>query len=49
VKASIACWSITRRPATGCAKFATTFMPALGARVERYTGSRPIFDLHAGR
>jgi ribonuclease G len=28
-------------------EFATTFMPALGARVERYTGSRPIFDLHA--
>jgi len=28
-------------------EFATTFMPALGARVERYAGSRPIFDLHA--
>ena len=28
-------------------EFASTFMPALGARVERYTGSRPIFDLHA--
>ena len=28
-------------------EFAATFMPALGARVERYTGSRPIFDLHA--
>jgi ribonuclease G len=27
-------------------EFATTFMPALGPRVERYTGSRPIFDLH---
>jgi ribonuclease G len=27
-------------------EFATTFMPALGARVERYSGSRPIFDLH---
>jgi ribonuclease G len=27
-------------------EFATTFMPALGARVERYAGSRPIFDLH---
>jgi ribonuclease G len=27
-------------------EFAATFMPALGARVERYTGSRPIFDLH---
>ncbi|MGI9246069.1 MAG: ribonuclease E/G, partial [Steroidobacteraceae bacterium] len=27
-------------------EFATTFMPGLGARVERYTGSRPIFDLH---
>ena len=27
-------------------EFATTFMPALSARVERYTGSRPIFDLH---
>ena len=28
-------------------EFATTFMPALGARVESYTGNRPIFDLHA--
>jgi ribonuclease G len=27
-------------------EFATAFMPSLGARVERYTGSRPIFDLH---
>ncbi len=27
-------------------EFAVTFMPALGARVERYTGNRPIFDLH---
>ena len=27
-------------------EFAAAFMPALGARVERYTGSRPIFDLH---
>ena len=27
-------------------EFAATFMPALGARVERYTGTRPIFDLH---
>jgi len=27
-------------------EFATVFMPSLGARVERYTGSRPIFDLH---
>ena len=27
-------------------EFATTFMPALGARVERYQGNRPIFDLH---
>ena len=27
-------------------EFATTFMPAHGARVERYTGSRPLFDLH---
>ncbi len=27
-------------------EFAATFMPALGARIERYTGSRPIFDLH---
>ena len=27
-------------------EFATTFMPALGARIERYTNSRPIFDLH---
>jgi ribonuclease G len=27
-------------------EFAATFMPVLGARVERYTGSRPIFDLH---
>jgi ribonuclease G len=27
-------------------EFATSFMPSLGARVERYTGSRPIFDLH---
>ena len=26
--------------------FAATFMPGLGARVERYTGSRPLFDLH---
>jgi ribonuclease G len=26
--------------------FAATFMPAHGARIERYTGSRPIFDLH---
>jgi ribonuclease G len=27
-------------------EFATTFMPALGSRVELYTGSRPVFDLH---
>jgi len=27
-------------------EFAAAFMPTLGARVERYTGSRPIFDLH---
>ncbi len=27
-------------------EFASTFMPHLGERVERYTGSRPIFDLH---
>jgi ribonuclease G len=27
-------------------EFAATFMPALGARVERYTGTRPLFDLH---
>ena len=27
-------------------EFAATFMPALGTRVERYAGSRPIFDLH---
>ena len=27
-------------------EFAATFMPGLGARVERYTGSRPLFDLH---
>ena len=27
-------------------EFAATFMPALGARIELYTGSRPIFDLH---
>jgi len=27
-------------------EFAGTFMPALGTRVERYSGSRPIFDLH---
>jgi ribonuclease G len=27
-------------------EFASAFMPTLGARVERYTGSRPIFDLH---
>ncbi len=27
-------------------EFATSFMPSLGARVERYMGSRPIFDLH---
>ena len=27
-------------------EFATSFMPAHGARVERYTGSRPLFDLH---
>jgi len=27
-------------------EFATTFMPAHGARVERYTGNRPLFDLH---
>jgi ribonuclease G len=27
-------------------EFAAAFMPSLGARVERYTGSRPIFDLH---
>jgi len=27
-------------------EFAAAFMPALGARVERYTGNRPIFDLH---
>ena len=26
--------------------FAATFMPGLEARVERYTGSRPLFDLH---
>jgi len=27
-------------------EFAATFMPGIEARVERYTGSRPIFDLH---
>jgi len=27
-------------------EFAATFMPAVGPRVERYTGSRPVFDLH---
>ncbi len=27
-------------------EFAATFMPHLGERVECYTGSRPIFDLH---
>jgi ribonuclease G len=27
-------------------EFAATFMPGLGARLERYTGNRPIFDLH---
>jgi ribonuclease G len=27
-------------------EFAATFMPGLEARVERYTGNRPIFDLH---
>jgi ribonuclease G len=27
-------------------EFATSFMPSLVTRVERYTGSRPIFDLH---
>ncbi|HSQ69846.1 MAG TPA: ribonuclease G [Steroidobacteraceae bacterium] len=27
-------------------EFADTFMPGLGARVEPYQGSRPIFDLH---
>jgi ribonuclease G len=27
-------------------EFAATFMPSLGARVERYAGNRPIFDLH---
>jgi len=27
-------------------EFATAFMPAHGARVERYTGNRPLFDLH---
>jgi ribonuclease G len=27
-------------------EFASTYMPGLGARVERYSGSRPIFDLH---
>jgi ribonuclease G len=27
-------------------EFAGVFMPSLGARLERYTGSRPIFDLH---
>ncbi len=27
-------------------EFAATFMPGLETRVERYTGSRPIFDLH---
>jgi ribonuclease G len=28
-------------------EFAATFMPALGARIERYSGNRPSFDLHA--
>jgi ribonuclease G len=27
-------------------EFATTFMPAHGARVERYSGNRPLFDMH---
>jgi ribonuclease G len=27
-------------------EFATSFMPSLGARVECYSGGRPIFDLH---
>jgi ribonuclease G len=27
-------------------EFAATFMPTIGARIERYTGSRPVFDLH---
>jgi ribonuclease G len=27
-------------------EFAATFMPGLETRVERYSGSRPIFDLH---
>jgi len=27
-------------------EFAATFMPGLEARVERYAGSRPLFDLH---
>ena len=27
-------------------EFATKFMPALGTRVELYTGARPLFDLH---
>ena len=27
-------------------EFAATFMPVLGTRVERYSGSRPLFDLH---
>jgi len=27
-------------------EFAGTFMPGLGARVEHYAGSRPIFDMH---
>ena len=27
-------------------EFASTFMPVHGARVERYTGNRPLFDLH---
>ena len=27
-------------------EFAATFMPGLETRVERYTGNRPIFDLH---
>jgi ribonuclease G len=27
-------------------EFAATFMPALGVRVDRYDGSRPLFDLH---
>ena len=27
-------------------EFAATFMPGLGARVDQYSGSRPLFDLH---